>query len=425
MTSDRAQPRSDPQSHLRLHRAVRVSFLISTFNRRDVLLQTLGHLDACGLAAEDFEILVVDNASGDGTPEAVLQRFPQVRLFALKQNRGACAKNVALPHVRGTYVVFLDDDSFPAPGAVERMIQHFEADPKLGAAVFTVTLPDGSRECSAYPDVFIGCGTGLRRAALDQVGGLPEDFFMQAEEYDLSLRLLDAGWRVRSYEDLHVTHLKTPGARSHWRTTRLDVRNNLLLATRHFPDRWVFPFAYDWMRRYYYIAAAKGHRWAYMSGLASGIARVMRDVRRRPVSDETFEQFARLEQTQQRMARAQRAFAIKRMLFVDLGKNILPFWKAALACGIEVVAIADNRLAHGKRRYRGIPIVTDDSAHELEFDAAVVSNLSPVHAAARREAWRRLDDRPVIDLFEVDEPTAFISARRAAAESRRIAARSA
>ena len=46
------------------------------------------------------------------------------------------------------------------------MVEHFEAMPSLGAAVFTVTLPDGSRECSAYPDVFIGCGVGFRRAAL-------------------------------------------------------------------------------------------------------------------------------------------------------------------------------------------------------------------------------------------------------------------
>jgi len=67
------------------------------------------------------------------------------------------------------------------------MMKHFDANPRLGAAVFTITLPDGSRECSAYPNVFIGCGTGFRRTALEQVGGLPADFFMQAEEYDLSL----------------------------------------------------------------------------------------------------------------------------------------------------------------------------------------------------------------------------------------------
>src|SRR5438477_532540 len=81
-------------------------------------------------------------------------------------------------------------------------------------------------ECGAYPDGFIGCGTGFRRAALDQVGGLPDDFFMQCEEYDRSLRLLDGGWRVRTFADHHVAHLKTPTARASARTTRLDVRNN-------------------------------------------------------------------------------------------------------------------------------------------------------------------------------------------------------
>ena len=212
-----------------------VSFIISTFNRRDVLLETLARIEQCGLLSMEFEILLVDNASSDGSAKEAATRFPRLRLFPQSVNLGACAKNIALPHARGEYVVFLDDDSFPAPGSITKMIRHFEEDPMLGAAVFTVTLPDGSHECSAYPNVFIGCGAGFRRRALEQVGGLPDDFFMQAEEYVLSLRLMDAGWEVRGFDDMHVTHLKTPGARVSRRSTRLDVRNNLVLIGRHFP----------------------------------------------------------------------------------------------------------------------------------------------------------------------------------------------
>src|SRR3954463_2456354 len=158
-----------------------VSFVISTHNRRDVLLGTLAAVERCGLPAGQFEAIVVDNASTDGTADALAARFPDVRVLREEVNRGPCAKNAALAVTRGEYVVFLDDDSFPTDAdCVPRMLRHFEADPRLGAAVCTVTLPDGSRECSAYPGVFIGCGTGFRAAALREVGGLPEDFFMAA-----------------------------------------------------------------------------------------------------------------------------------------------------------------------------------------------------------------------------------------------------
>jgi GT2 family glycosyltransferase len=190
-----------------------VSFVLSTHNRRKELHNTLASLYLCGLTKEAFEIFVIDNASKDGTAEAIRRDFPQVIVLEQKKNRGSCAKNAALPLARGRYVVFLDDDSYPRYGSIGRMIRHFETDPDLGAAVFSVHLPDGSSECSAYPDVFIGCGTGFRRKALAEVGGLPEDFFMQAEEYDLSLRLLDAGWTLKRFDDLHVVHLKSSTAR--------------------------------------------------------------------------------------------------------------------------------------------------------------------------------------------------------------------
>jgi GT2 family glycosyltransferase len=402
-----------------------ITFLISTYNRREVLLQTLRRLSDCALSCEQFEIIVVDNASRDGTADAVMQENIGVRLIPLQHNRGPCAKNVGLRHARGEFVVFLDDDSYPEGDSLQRMIAHFRRDEMLGAAVFTITLPDGTRECSAYPSVFIGCGTGFRRAALEQVGGLPEDFFMQAEEYDLSLRLMDAGWDVRTFDDLHVTHLKTPTTRFSKRVTRLDVRNNLVLATRHFPEQWVRPFAMDWMKRYYFIAAAKGHRAAYFAGLAQGLARVVVNAKRQAIADETFERFAKIDEIERRLRQAQRQMNLRRVLFVDLGKNILPFWLAAQACGIEIVAIADRNLGKASRRYRGIPIVTDDVARTLEFDAAIVSNLSPVHAHGARDRWRAIDDRLVIDLFEAHAPEAFIYARRAVSGSRRTAAQSA
>lgn len=377
-----------------------VSFLISTHNRRDILLGSLGHVLANGLPEDQFEIIVVDNASTDGTALAVAGEFPMVRVIHKSQNHGSCAKNYALEEAGGQYVIFLDDDSYPLPGSVRRMVEHFESDPRLGVAGFTVSLRDGTRECSAYPNVFIGCGAGFRRRALDQVGYLPTDFFMQAEEYDLSLRMLDAGWNIQTYEDLHVTHLKTPAGRHSDRTMRLDVRNNIILAVRHLPAEWALQFAADWTSRYRMIATARHQRMAWWMGVMSGLWNAAKLWQRHPIDPWTFETFAKVEAIETRLRMVQEQQTLSRLLFLDLGKNILPYWMAARKLGIQVVAIADNRLAGKGNRYRGISIVDDREARQLSFDASLVANLSPVHAADRRAAWRHMDLRPVIDLFE-------------------------
>lgn len=373
-----------------------VSFVLSTFNRRAELLGTLSKLQQCGLDAGLFEILVVDNASSDGTAAAVAAQFPDATLFPLSVNRGSCAKNIALERAAGQFVVFLDDDSYPLEGSIPRMLEHFAMRPDLGAAVFTVTLPDGSRECSAYPDVFIGCGTAFRREALDEVGGLPETFFMQAEEYDLSLRLLQAGWDIRTFDDLHVAHLKTPNARRRWRTMRLDARNNFLVASRYFPRKWLSQFTLDWMRRYHCIAAAKQQRSAFWVGLAQGVCQAA-TTPRTAVGDGVFNRFTRMAQIEHAMATAARTHHLRSVLLIDYGKNILPYWLATKKCGLKVVAIADPKLAGCS--YRGIPVINDSIARRLDFDAAIISNSSPVHAQARADAWRGMESRLIIDLL--------------------------
>ena len=394
-----------------------VTFLISTHNRRDVLLRTLGelaHVEMWGGAVT--ETVVVDNASTDGTAAAVTTVYPEVRVVRSDRNRGACGKNAGLAVAGGEFVVFLDDDSYPVGDAVDRMVGHFAADDRLGAAVFDVTLPDGGRESSAYPNVAIGCGTGFRRAALEQVGGLPDDFFMQAEEYDLSLRLLDGGWDVRRFDDLAVRHEKTPAARQPTRTSRLDARNNLLVAARRLPRRHVLPFALDWARRYWWIAATKGpgHRRATAVGLAQGAVGSLLPWRRRPVSAVTFERFSRSVEIRRLLDAAVRVRRARSVVLVDVGKNALPFLRAARACGLDVVAVADDRLAAPGRTYHGVPVVTDAAAAAMPFDLAVVANLSPVHAAIRARRWRHLQDRPVVDLFAPAPSAGAAEARRAA-----------
>jgi GT2 family glycosyltransferase len=380
----------------------KVSFVISTYNRKTALLSTLDKLREIQSSKFTTETIVVDNASTDGTAEIVEREYPEVTLKRLSKNLGACAKNLALAMTTGQYVVFLDDDSYPDAASIGRMIEHFRGDPSLGAAVFDVHLPDGSRECSAFPAVFIGCGTGFRREALIQAGGLPEDFFMQAEEYDLSLRLLDGGWNIGRFEDLRVTHLKTPSARQPTRTTRLDARNNFLVVSRRFPREYRRAYSVDWMRRYHWMAQTKPwpHRFAFWRGLVEGIVKSFRPGKRREISLGAFEKFAMIDEIQRRMATLARERKLRRILLVDVGKNIYAFWSAARALNLQIVAIADAHLTKPGRKYRGIAVVDDLAARELQFDAAMLTNISPVHSIIRREQWRMNGSRSVIDLFE-------------------------
>lgn len=392
------------------------------------MLDCLKRVIANGLPESQFEIRIVDNASTDGTASLIEREVPPgVHLTRLPKNCGPVAKNVALRAARGEFLVVLDDDAYPHPGAVAQMVRHFRDNAELGAAVFDVTLPDGSKEGSAYPDVFIGAGTGLRRSALEKIGAmhtggpLPSNFFMQAEEYDLSFRLLAGGYSVQRFWDLPLTHLKAPNARIGQRTTRLDVRNNLYLLARYLPEPLCHQFAADWLARYFLMAqnrdAAAGmrrtghpefgtHKQAFMAGAAQGLAQwaTQRGGGVMLLSSETVERIFKFRQIRDRLNRAARRLGAQRVVFAEFGKNLLAFHRAAEQTGLQVVAVADDQLGgdgRDGREYRGIPLVTWEGLREMGLagEMVVVTNISPVHAPRRAAALRRVLGVPVVDLF--------------------------
>jgi GT2 family glycosyltransferase len=95
----------------------RVTVVMITHNRRDEALSTLEHMTTLPDAAP---IIVVDNASADGTAEAIAVRYPAVELLAAAENLGAIGRNHAVARVRTPYVAFCDDDTRRQPGALTR-----------------------------------------------------------------------------------------------------------------------------------------------------------------------------------------------------------------------------------------------------------------------------------------------------------------
>jgi len=361
-----------------------VSFVLATYNRCEAVRATLESLQSLRVEVQEAETIVVDNGSRDGTADRVRRSFPHVRLLVLRRNIGSCAKAVGVDRAEGEYVVFLDDDSHPRAGSVVRMVERFRADPRLAQAGFTVHLPDGRLEGGALPGVYVGCGAGFRRDALRAAGNLDRTLFMQAEEYDLSFRLVRAGYDIAVFDDLHVEHMKTPQARLGWRTVYLDTRNNLIVAARYIPDRWLTPLVQDYVQRYRWIAESAGHLRAYARGLSEGRRR-MRAERRGyagwRLRGADFERFFRFEEMADRMRDLARQ-GVRRIVLADLGKNVFPFVRGAKSAGLRILAIADDRFAQPNRCYRGIPILPTCTAPMDSADAIIVANAAPVHAAA-------------------------------------------
>jgi hypothetical protein len=240
---------------------------------------------------------------------------------------------------------------------------------------------------------------------------LPADFFMQAEEYDLSFRMLGAGWRVQRFWDMPLMHLKTPGARIGVRTTRLDVRNNLWLLARYVPAPLGEALAADWLARYWRMAAVRdaegsrrgrSHRGAFIRGAAEGFAH-WREQHAGGVSvlnADTLEQVFKCHAIARRLTRARDEMGLRRIAFGDWGKNMLPFFLAARDLGIEVRGIVDGRLAGPGVEYRGIPVVSE-AEFSGDADAIVVTAMSRVHAERRAAELRRALKAPVVDLFAI------------------------
>ncbi len=360
-----------------------ISIVMATHNRRSVVEQTLSQLDYCGLDRTDYETIVVDNDSTDGTPASIAHRVN--RLICLPRNAGSTAKAFGAEEARGQFLVFLDDDSYPRPGSLERMICRFENQPHLGAAGFTVHLPTGRMEGGALPGVFVGCGVGLRAEAYAESGGLDRTFFMQAEEYDLSFRLAAAGWDVEVFDDLHVEHEKSQQERRSDRTVHYDTRNNLRVLARYLPSPFAAIYRVDCVQRYEWLAAREGeaHLRAFYRGRLTGDLHGMMErplYHRNRLSEPAFERFFRWSDIRMRMTKLWQS-GVNRLLFADLGKNIYPFHLAARQLGLDVVAIADDRFAATGRCYRGTPILTVTEALQTTFDAVLVSNTAAVHAS--------------------------------------------
>jgi GT2 family glycosyltransferase len=382
---------------------MRLSYVIVTRNRRESLLKTLGILEQnTRLPRYAWEAVVVDNASDDGSVEAVRREHRDATVISLPENEGMPGRNHGFKAARGRYVCLIDDDSYPIGNAIPDATQHLDRHKNTAAVVARVVNPNGGVEAPAMPCVLLGGASVIRKSVLDRLGGFSPEFFRQAEEYDLSFRMLSAGLKIERFEDVEFLHEKVPGGRSSALVHRMDLRNNLIVVERFLPKELRRQYRHDWIRRYAAFAYADGHGGVVAGALheAQVWGRRERLVGRRTLGPAGVE--AALELKSQ--ARAVSAWAeqtgVRRVAIADFSKNFYATYAACRSAGLATVALIDPRPAVAGQKHRGMPIVPSSEAGRLGVEGVVVSNINPAQVNRVAESVRSHFGGPLLTLWQ-------------------------
>lgn len=226
---------------------MKLSIIIVSWNVKKVLIDCLGSIKE-NPASEPFEVVLVDNASSDGTVESVRDKSPDVVVIANSQNLGfAAANNQGIEVSQGEYILFLNPDTIIHPNSLDILVRIMDDNEDVGACGPKLLNEDGTTQRSVrhFPsfrgalyrhtafrflgifkgkykkwlmkdfnyseqvdvDQVMGAAMMTRKLVLQQVGSMDESFFVYYEEVDLCYRIKQAGWRIVYIPEAVVTHL--------------------------------------------------------------------------------------------------------------------------------------------------------------------------------------------------------------------------
>lgn len=280
-----------------------VTISILNYQRKETLRRTIER--AVGQRYPDLDVLVVDNASTDGSDRMVGEEFPGVRLVRLPENVGCAARNAGVAAAKGEIVVTIDNDVLlTTAGDVQTAVDVFERRPSVGCVNFKILDPAGglSRRDWCHPrdwrrfaneefetDYVLEGASAVRRDAFERVGGYWAPLFLGHEGLDLALRFLEAGYELLYAPRLQVTHLVSSEARPSSRIYYTYTRNAIWVSLRnHRPLDGARAIARDLALMAF--AAARAGEWkSYSRGVRDGLAGWRRAAAgRHPLSDTTY-----------------------------------------------------------------------------------------------------------------------------------------
>ena len=239
-----------------------IAVVLVTHDDRELLLRALA-------SVQGAETVVVDNASTDGTVEAVRRAFPGVRIVESPNEGYGAAANRGIAACSAPFVLLVNSDVEVRPGALRALAGYLASHPRAGLAGPRLENPDGTlqRSCFAFLGTarlavdktalgrwlrgwsvhygsydrprkapwVLGAALALRREAFDAVGGFDPAFFLYGEEVDLCYRLWQAGWEVHYTPAATVMHVGGASTRTRSRFEVQRVESARLFYRRHYP----------------------------------------------------------------------------------------------------------------------------------------------------------------------------------------------
>ncbi len=284
----------------------KITVVIPNYNGIKYLEGCLASLYQQEEGTPDFDVLIVDNASGDGSIEQAEALFPQARIIRLQENTGFChAVNVGIQSSETPYVILLNNDTKVKTGFIKSLYDAIEQDEKIfsvSAKMLMWDRPDlldgagdqynvlgwayargkgkAAERYSQAAEVFSSCGGAViyRRSILDKIGLFDELHFAYLEDMDLGYRARIHGYRNYYEPKAEVLHYgsASTGSRYNEFKTKLSSANNIYVIYKNMPViqlLWNLPFllAGFFVKWLFFVRKKMGR--TYLKGIGTGIRR--------------------------------------------------------------------------------------------------------------------------------------------------------
>jgi len=284
-----------------------ITIVIPNYNGESFLKECLSALEVQDADTPEYEVLMVDNGSADGSLELVRREFGWVRVIPLPCNTGFChAVNVGIRASEGAYVILLNNDTKVKSGFIKNLYRAIESRPgafSVSAKMLMWDRPEllddaGDQYCVlgwAYArgkgkpaktydrpsEIFSACGGAAiyRRAVLDEIGLFDEQHFAYLEDLDIGYRARIYGYRSYYEPGAEVVHYgsASTGSRYNERKTLLAAGNNIYVIGKNMPLlQWVWnlPFLCLGFFVKFLFFCRKGMGGLYLKGIKEGFGKL-------------------------------------------------------------------------------------------------------------------------------------------------------